>query len=458
MHSTTHLDGHLDILGQQPLLQIYTQICLCFPVADASSQPAIIETLGRGMERLSASFPWIAYQVVNEGAKERNTGTFKIIPFKKTPPLNFVDLRLDSSTPTMDELRRANFPMSMLDETFVAPRNTVPGSRGESPSETTPVFLVRATSIIGGLLLTFLGQHQSMDGTGLGQVIHLFSKACRNEPFTSEELYSGNLPRRDLIPLLDDYKPGPEVARQILKPSPSTDSTNTTPAPPPCTWANFTFSAASLAALKSLATQALAPSTSYISTDDALTAFIWQSVTRARQPRLNPSTESKFARAVDVRHHMGVPETYPGLLQNMTYHGYTVQQLIEAPLGHVASELRSALDPQTSKLERDTRALATLLSRTPDKLTVSFIASVDMSAGLMLSSWVKQKCYEEDFGLGLGMPESVRRPRFSDFESLVYLLPKARDGAIAVAICLRDDDMARLRADEEFMKYGEFDG
>lgn len=35
--------------------------------------------------------------------------------------------------------------------------------------------------------------------------------------------------------------------------------------------------------------------------------------------------------------HLGIPLTYPGLVQNMTYHTYTLQQLIDSPLGTIAS-------------------------------------------------------------------------------------------------------------------------
>jgi len=72
------LNDCLDILGQQLLLKIYTQICFCFSVADASSHSAIINTLTNGLERLSASFPWLAGKVVNEGSGEGNSGIFKI--------------------------------------------------------------------------------------------------------------------------------------------------------------------------------------------------------------------------------------------------------------------------------------------------------------------------------------------------------------------------------------------
>ncbi|KAI9842074.1 MAG: hypothetical protein M1837_007499 [Sclerophora amabilis] len=458
-------DLGLDVLGQQPLLKIYTQICFCFSVADASSHSAIISTLKSGLVRLSASFPWLTGQVVNEGSGEVNSGVFKIRALENLPRLVVKDLRHDPSIPTMDALRRANFPMSMLDETVMAPRKTLPGSPGESAAESDPVFLLQANFITGGLLLTFVGQHNTMDMTGQAQIIHLFSKACRNERVTIEELSSGNLARRNLLPLLDySYKQGSELARQIVKPTPAHPIANdadghTAPPPPPkCTWAYFSFHPTSLTALKSLAGKAITLSSGYISTDDALSAFIWQSVTRARLPRLNPTAESTFARAVNVRHYLDISPTYPGLVQNMTYHTYTLQKLVEEPLGGVASQLRAALDPRTSDLGYNTRALATFLNRSPDKNTISVTATLDLSADIMLSSWAKLDCYELDFNLGLSKPEAMRRPKFDTVESLIYLMPRTPDGETAVAICLRDEDMERLRADEEFAKHGRYIG
>jgi len=425
-------------------------------VSDPSSHPAIINTLTNGLERLSASFPWIAGQLVNEGSGPGDTGIFKIKPLGKFPPLVVKDYTHDASIPSMNDLRRANFPISMLDESIIAPRKTIP----VGDESVTPIFLVQANFITGGLVLTFVGQHNSMDMTGQGQIIHLLSKACRNEEFTSEELSSGNLMRRNLIPLLDDsYEPGTGLARQVAKSSPSegTDGPPASHPPPKCTWAYFTFSPTSLAALKSLATKSITLSEgSYISTDDTLSAFIWQSITRARIPRLNSTTKSTFARAVDVRRYLGIPQTYPGIVQNMTFHTYALQELVEEPLGSIASQLRLAVDPKTSSLEYDTRALATFLHRSPDKSAVSFVATLDLSSDIMLSSWAKLDCYELDFNLGLGKPEAVRRPKFVPFESLLYLMPKAPDGEIAVATCLRDEDMERLRVDEEFGRYARY--
>lgn len=443
-----------------PGLNIYSQLCLCFSVADASSHPTIINRLTYGLERLSASFPWVAGNVVNESSGEGNTGTFKIKPLEKIPRLIVKDLRYDPSVPTMNALRRANFPFSMLDESILAPRITRPT---EFASDS-PAILLQANFITGGLLLTFSGQHNVMDMVGQGHIIHLISKACRNEEFTSEELSSGNLFRRDLIPFLDDsYKHGSELDHQIIKPAPSHPIFNCTddhPAPPPpkCTPTYFTFDATSLAALKSLATKTTTLSSGFVSTDDALSAFIWQSVIRARLPRLPPSTKSTFARAVDTRRYLDIPQTYPGVVVSMTYHTRTLQELVDEPLGGIASQLRLAVDPQTSNLAYRSRALATFLNRSPDKSIVSFTASHDHSTDLVLSSWAKVNGYELDFDFGLGKPEAVRVPRFAPFESLVLFMPRSLNGEIAVAICLRDEEMERLKVDEDFTKYGRYVG
>ena len=449
----------LDIFGQQPLLKIYTQICLCFTVFNHSSQATIVSTLRNGLDRLHANFPWVTGEVVNQASGEGTSGTFKIRSSERHIPWFSVNnLNNHASAPSMSSLREASFPISMLDESDIAPRTTIPSNSQESA----PVFLIQATFITGGLILTFLTQHQTMDMTGQGHVISLLSRACRNEPFNNDEISSGNAARQDIIPLLDNFSaPGPELTPQIIKISPSQPPSTDTPdpaLPPSCTWANISFSPSSSASLKSLATQYLPPSTTYITTDDALSAFLWQRITLARLPRLSHSTTTTLARAVDVRRYLNIPPTYPGLAQNMSYHTFPLHSLVSKPLGAIASEFRLAVDPQTSSLAYNTRLLATHLSKTPDKSTISFTATTNPSTDILLSSWAKVDCYNLDFGLGLGNPEAVRRPRFAPFESLIYLLPKSASGEICVAMCLRDEDWARLRADDEFVRYASYIG
>lgn len=86
----------------------------------------------------------------------------------------------------------------------------------------------QATFIEGGLILTFVAQHATMDMIGQGHITCLFDKACRKEEYTAEELTASNVARHNIVPLLDDpYGPGAEVAHQIVatKPTPGTAST-----------------------------------------------------------------------------------------------------------------------------------------------------------------------------------------------------------------------------------------
>jgi len=184
-------------------------------------------------------------------------------------------------------------------------------------------------------------------------------KACHDEQFTNNKLATGNLPCRDLIPLLDNaYTPDSELPYQIMNPTPPSESPSS---PPTSTWSYFTFSPTSLAALKSLATQSMTLSSGYISTDDAISSFIWRSVTHAHLPRLNSTSNSTFTRAVDIRRYLDISPMYPGLFQNMTYHSFSLWKLVNGPLGWVASHLRAAVDPKTSSLKYNTRTLATFL-------------------------------------------------------------------------------------------------
>ena len=456
MTSSPHprpLNLHVDIVGRIPNLKIYTQITFCYSLPDHILRSSIISTLTNGLERMSKVLPWTAGQVVddNDGGK---TASPRIIGFRCIPRLDVKDISKDSSI-TMDGLRRGHFPFTMLDETLIAPIRTIPTQSGKTLPQW-PVFVAQATFIRGGLLLTFLGHHQTMDGIGQSQVISLFSKACRGIPFTESDITDGNLPRQNIVPFLDEsYEPGPELAQQ-LKTTESSGSDGTEP-PPPSTWVYFSFSHTSLASLKAIATDGLPQSTPFVSTDDALAAFIYQSIARARSYRLDPDTPSQLARAADVRKALGVPSTYCGMLQIMTYHMHTIQDLTTRPLGSIAADLRAALS--LSDLAYRTRALVTYLNRYPtESHNVSFTAQMDLSKDLMLSSWANQNSYDLDFGLGLGKPEAVRRPRFSPFESLGYFMPRDKEGGIAVGICLREQDLATLRADEEFMKFCEFLG
>ncbi|KAH8165388.1 hypothetical protein CIB48_g2881 [Xylaria polymorpha] len=450
------LDVTLDVFGQR-LVPVFTQISFCFPIPDDFKVEDISSVLTRGAERLAQHFPWVAGQVVCEGATESNTGSFKIRPLEDKSRVWVKDIRDDPSFPSWEILQKSNFPMNTLDESIVAPRKTMPSE--PRPAE---VFQLQATIIKGGLILTFLGHHQAMDGTGQAQVISLFSKACGNETFTQDELRIGNLAPENVIRILgDSWTPGSELEYNIIKQDISQPGPGRVQDPIEIevgVWSYFNFPASTLRELKSYATQTLPPSSSYITTDDALTAFVWQSIAKARLPHCGSATEALFARAVDLRRYLDISETHPGFVQSMTYHSLSMEQVAHSSLGAIAADFRAAVDPKTSDLSYHGRSLATLISRTRDKRAISFLAGCDLSRDVMLSSWANQNSYQLDFGLSLGRPQAVRRPQFDSLPGLVYFMPKSPDGDIGVAICLSANETEMLRTNGEFLKRATYIG
>ena len=128
----------LSFMEQSPRSRnIYNQLCFCYSLADDASRSTIVSTLTRGLERLTAGFPWLAGQVVIKGAAEGHSDIIKVAPFEKIPRLVVTDLTRNSSAPTMAALREAKFPYSMPALATVRPGSNSP----IVPSRPVPGFL-----------------------------------------------------------------------------------------------------------------------------------------------------------------------------------------------------------------------------------------------------------------------------------------------------------------------------
>lgn len=295
-------DNRLDLLGQLPSLNLYTQLSLCYPVANENGYPAITNKLETGLARLSTDIPWIAGQVTNSSPD--GSTHYRIVPYEPTPKFIVRDHRSSPSMPTMDTLRQRRFPCSLLHESNIASHMTFqPGVAGSGP-EPSVVFAVQANLISGGIILTFVAHHQAMDLVALGRIMNLLSMICNDGSMTTEDRVISNMARYTILPLL------PESHPEISDPSPDNDPTKAISDPtnidtetlaPNCVWSYFSFSEPSLAALKTLTMESRTPTTSYISTDDALSAFIWRSITRSRTHRLDGAIKTTMSRAVDMR-------------------------------------------------------------------------------------------------------------------------------------------------------------
>lgn len=443
------IDGTLNIFEQRPIWsRLAINLAFCFHLSEATDITVINKKLQDALDTLIGSFPWIAGEVVSEGRNaEGNSRVSKIVFEGGMPKVISKDHRRSASVPSMQQLGLAGYPVSMLDESIFAPRPAAVAI----PLVKRRVLLIQANIVHGGLVLVFSGDHAAMDLPGLFQIVRWFSKACHNVHLSPTEITTGNMGRRDLIPLLDStYQPGEELAQQIS----STPTTSVPASRVPCAWATFKIPSYAVREIKAIAVETC--TSPYVSTDDSLSAFMWQSVARARMQRLTPGIVSKAARSVDVRKVLGIPSDYPGLVQNNLFHQLSLHELYTQPLGVVASTLREAITRESPSLAFYTRALATALSRTTNKGSLRVGANLDLSSDLLISSWATPGAYQLDFALGLGPPEAIRMTRQDPFESMAYLFPFTPQGDTAILICLRDGDLAALVADESFSRFAQY--
>jgi trichothecene 3-O-acetyltransferase len=440
-----------DVLGSFQMIKRYSLISLYFRLPEGQKHSDTISAFESALVRVAEAFPWLAGKVVYQKRDTTHTGIRRIVPHDGIIPILRKDLEDSTEVASLDHIAKAGFPISVLDPEVVVP----PIARTwatDGFDVYAPVLILQANSIRGGLILTICGNHTTMDMTGLGFVISLISQACRREDFTSKQIQAINQDRRHVIPLLDEtYEPGTELDDALVKPPP--------PGTPPmnvaaATWANFNFTQpGSLAALKSAASnQSIAP---YVSTDDAISALIWQRISLARatlKPSQAPS--STLCRTVSMRSHLNVP-TYTGHLVDCAF-AY-LDRPHEHSLGDLAGNLRLVLRDE-QKLLHHMRAFATVLDRMDDKTKIVNGARLNPNLDLAVSSYANMKCCEQSWGDVLGTPLAARRPNMSPWPSLMYIMPRDRDGGTAVAVCLAEEELEWLKGDEVLGRYARFVG
>ena len=458
MTEQPHPDKTLELFGQQASAGVITPFVFCYRRPDAQDPALLIDKLERGLVTLARAFPWTAGRVVKvESDDGLGSGVFKIRHTSRPPRVITNDLR-SSSLLDMEQFIESGCPCSSLPESIFSPYDVLPGKPDQVDARSA-VMNLQANIVRGGLILTLVGHHQVLDGTGQDQVAYWLDKACRAEAFTEEELEIGNMDREHIISPFPDSWQTPRDSRYLKQHStgdePSatqTKDTDTVPNDTPSAeWTDIIFPSSSLLEMKVEANRQL--ESGFVSTDDALTSLIWQALARARSDRLAGDAVSTMGRAINPRRYLGIPATYPGYISNMAFSTRSLDWLSTASLGTIARELRKAVDPITCDLSESTRELATLIHRAEDKDSVSLTSALNMKTDVMMSSWAGMRCGRFEFDLGLGPPIAVRRTLMPPVPGLMFLLPRGLDGEVVLHICARSDELERMKADPAFNKY-----
>lgn len=451
-----------DVLGQMTFLKTYTHIALGF--RSTSSVAVITTELESAARRLVKTFPWIGGHVVRQGKGPGKTGLATIVPYlpgERPTPVIVKDIT--GHFPSLDAIVDAGVPMKVLDGEILAVRKGLPDGYDEE-EEPAPVLIIQANIIDGGLILTFQGNHNTMDMNGMGQIIRLYAKALRGQPFSDVEIEQGNRDRRHVVKLLGPNDEKVDISKYLVKPPPANTSPANSP-PPDLQWVYFHFSGPKLAGLKAVASgpsdgDPSEAALQWISTDDALSAFISQRVTAARIKRMEKKQHAIFCRAINGRRFLEppIPKEYLGHLVTCNYTTVPLDSATATnDLPALARQMRSNLLNIRSV---EIQSLATALNESDDKGSISYGSPLDTSGwDLLISSFSGLGLNQTDFGVVLGgSPLFSKRPRFTPLESLMYFMPKTSEGNVDVACCLRTEDIGNLRRDEKFLKYAEYVG
>lgn len=455
MEDYHELSRYQDIFGQLRLLKSYTHFLVCFELRKDESTDSIAQKLESAVLKVTSAFPWMTGQVINEGSGPESSGLFKIARCPRWEPPNSIVRFKDCSDlcPPFQEIAAADGPIKMFDPAVLAPCVAFPQSYQESEDDPAAVLILQANFVKGGLLLDVAAQHNIMPGGGILQFLAMLAKVMSGQEISPVDIEQGNRDRRDIVRLLGPDEPPIDLSR-FSRPSLLGRSIPAVPAPHG-KWCTFRFSLQKLNALKSTASdkaQFVSPIT-FVSSNDALTAFFWKRLSSIRLRRLpDPHVVCKFVRAVDVRSVMGVPNEYMGNMVYNTFSWLPLAEIAELPLATLASVMRKNLMEDVN--EYAVRSFATRLAQTPDKTTIMFGGEMNPDTDVAFTSIAQSDIYNVGFG-ALGKPVLLRRPNFIPRATTAIMLPKTLEGNTHFLVCLAENDLEQLKKDKEWCTYAE---
>ncbi|KAH7389002.1 hypothetical protein BKA64DRAFT_679560 [Cadophora sp. MPI-SDFR-AT-0126] len=437
----------------QLMPRLYVRWLLCIPVSQKSpSKKAIVEFLENGIKDALASLPVLQGVIVS---KSSNSSRVEVHVPKERPVfelrVQYHDGDHDDTFPTYESLKAAQFPASSLPDKILTPLEINP----------LPVLDIMATFIRGGLLLCIKCHHAVVDGGGMGLVVKFLARNC----FASSE-------QENLQPII-----APSMERSILPQGKRSDSIidngfhvlqhNGSDQKPtkdfaPTTSHTFKFKPEALQILKLLCTT----EAGFISTQDALTALLYGSVSYARGCRFTKTSTKATALpsvmgiAVDGRGRLKPPAmnyagnvtmyaTYscPILLpvEDIPSHSFRDPKFLSQCLNlpSLALQNRTALTAVTPEYIESVISAAESLEDV-SRLQPSF-ADFFQGTDFFITSGADFPVFEQEWWSG-GKVDGLRIPFKGNWDgSCAVLATQDKSKGLDVMLGLREDDMAVVR-------------
>lgn len=429
----------------------------------------IFSALEKGLQATLAEIPYLGGAV---GVDDNHTGRVRITPGRGVSlRVNTLEDNNDISYQTLKDSRFSHSCLGIESSNVETPVDIV------SRESKQPVMVARVNIVKGGLILAIGIHHSAMDAAGIATVLKtwaghtktkfLFPRATGDEAAKPNLLPPNSLDRNPLIRASTAAGVDPQVKikdhpQYKLQPTTTiqkdTEDAPTTPSTftlPPLTLTVFYFAVPKLAALKSSAS----PSSSFISTNDALCALLWSSITRARNFPENtaegleiPSSILGFV--VDGRRRLSTPlsPSYVGNAILYASTGLPVSMLSRnTELKSIATAIRSAITDIDNARIQDVMAL---INSVPNVTDLKPAFNSFLGPDLVITSWRDMGLVGLDWGAGIGKVEAVRLPNFA-FDGVCVVMPALADGGLEVVVGLENSAMERLKRDEVFMAAAE---
>ena len=433
----------------------------CFKLEPDYKKEEIIRILREGLKATFADLPLLTGQLVPVD-DEKQPGKKDVVPGGNEEL--FVN-DLTSSSLDYDHLRANRFPLSTFDdETFWA-TPCMP-----APGEKCPVFAAQANLIKGGWLLGISFWHLIMDGTALAIALRVLAQNCLLVQDSSKEDQSCAKLSGDIYNKSRLHESGPEYTGLLSDHPEYTFLPEVPTGPPPFATIPlkvevFHISPASIKALKAAATPIVETETHakeplWVSTNDAVSALIWRSLTVATYEGTEYKDEplSCCQVAVNGRPKMGppLPPDYFGCaLMFGTNYLPISSVLVPGSLSTMALMIRQSIMKVTAPY---IESVIATIRNVPDYRRFIPTSFVDLlGRDTVQTSWSAFPLYAYDWGQALGGKcERVRAPKlgmFNGLQTILPALPESQGGGFEVMIGLEPHVMEKLKKDPLWSEY-----
>lgn len=292
-----------------------------------------------------------------------------------------------------------------------------------------PLLVVQVTKLRDGIFIGFSINHAVVDGTSLWHFINSWADLCRGTATISHPpLHSRCFDIKGSCAVLS--LPKTQTIEKFC--------------PPALSEKIFHFSKETICKLKNRANRMNPEGPIIISSFQALSAHIWQAITRARG--LPPDEPTTFKLAVNCRHRLNppLPYSYFGNAIQIVSTTVTAGELLACDIGAAAGLLRRIISPH-----RDGNIRAEL-QKYNQRPTVLKLDPTIRDNSVMMGSSPRFPMYDNDFGWG--RPVCVRSGWANKFDGKMSAYPEREGGGgVNIEICLMPAFIAALETNPQLL-------